>query len=83
MSADSNLPSYSSALDFLRKPSPQSTTDVLVAIVGRAAILGFGFVLTGEKPKVAAKNAVIGSAAIEIFVMLYAADSLTGRNTPK
>lgn len=67
-----SLPSGESASDFLEGKSG-STARLALHYVGRAALIGVGLAVVGARGKELVKLSLAGSAAIEAFVLAYAA----------
>ncbi len=72
-----SLPSHNYAADFLKSPSAQTSKGVLASYLGRAAILSVGFLLTRSGLRRSARFALIGSAAIEAYVLLEVAEMIS------
>ena len=71
-----SLPSHNYAADFLIAPSLRTSKGLLGSYLGRAAILSTGFLLARSGLKDSARFALIGSAAIEAYVLFEVADML-------
>lgn len=67
-----SLPSGESASDFLEGKSG-STARLTMHFLGRAVLIGTGLAVAGVRGKELAKLSLAGSAAIEAFVLGYAA----------
>lgn len=65
------LPSGESASDFI-EDKPGSTLRLTMHFLGRAALLGTGLYVAGARNKDLVKYSLAGSAAIEVFVLMYA-----------
>ena len=74
-----SLPSHNYAAEFLTAPSLRTSKGLLGSYLGRAAILSTGFLLTRSGLKDSARFALIGSAAIEVYVLFEVADMLRKR----
>jgi len=66
------LPSYESALQFVKEPNFENTVKVVGSWVGRSAIISVGMGIAGYDLKTSVKNGLIAATAIEVFVLGHA-----------
>lgn len=73
------LPSYDSALEFLRAPSAKTAGPLVLSYLGRGALLALGFMVAQRSPKESLELGLIGATAIETFVLIHAYESISRR----
>ena len=66
------LPSYESAIQFIKNPNLENTVKVVGSWVGRSAIIATGMGIAGYDLKTSIKNRLIAATAIEVFVLGHA-----------
>lgn len=66
------LPSYESAIQFIKNPNFENTVKVVGSWVGRPAIIATGMGIAGYDLKTSVKNGLIAATAIEVFVLGHA-----------
>ena len=64
-----SLPSHNYAADFLKEPSVEASKGLAFSYLGRAAILSVGFLVARRSIKESVSLSLIGSAAIEAYVL--------------
>ena len=71
-----SLPSHNYAADFLEEPSLQTTKRLVASYLGRAAILSVGFLIAQKGVKESIGLSLIGSTAIEAYVLFEVSQML-------
>ena len=74
-----SLPSHNYAADFLVSPNARTSGKLLGSYIGRAAILSAGYLLTQNDLRSSVRFALIGSAAIEAYVLFEVSSMLRER----
>lgn len=73
------VPSYRTAIAFLAEPSVQTAMPLIWNFAGRTAILSTAFLLVKQPPVESVYLGLVGSSAIEVFLLFDAYDAVSRR----